>query len=412
MNKIKKNSKNLNYFFAVFVLFDKILTKIAIFLIKIYQKTLSPDKGILSFYFKSKICSHEPHCSEYSIRTLKRYWFLNWFPMSIDRILHCLPSMHKIYDPEHYRVVFISSAPIWTPFLDELVADPRFEVVGIVTQPDKPVGRWLTLQENIIKTHAKKLGISDSKIQTPTKINPEKSIEGKNFFDQLTALKPDYLVVIAYGKIIPQNILDIPVFWPINVHWSLLPKYRWASPIQTIFLNQEKESGITIMHMDAGMDTWDIISQKSFEIPFDRTYKDCIEHMQIIWPKFLNQTLRNYAKNNLKTQKQDENKVICCKKIEKSDGEVNVFTDSLEEIYAKYRGFFLWPRIYFLFEGKKVIIEKLVLEKKYYEEKSDFPLISSQGDLHPAVQEIHIKPEGKKSMDWNSFKNWYLKKAL
>ena len=132
--------------------------------------------------------------------------------MSIDRILHCLPSMHKIYDPEHYRVVFISSAPIGTPFLDELVADPRFEVVGIVTQPDKPVGRGLTLQENIIKTHAKKLGISDNKIQTPIKINPEKSIEGKNFFDRLSAVKPDFLVVIAYGKIIPQNILDIPVF--------------------------------------------------------------------------------------------------------------------------------------------------------------------------------------------------------
>ena len=132
--------------------------------------------------------------------------------MSIDRILHCLPSMHKIYDPEHYRVVFISSAPIGTPFLDELVADPRFEVVGIVTQPDKPVGRGLTLQENIIQTHAKKLGIRDSKIQTPTKINPEKSIEGKNFFDRLSAVKPDFLVVIAYGKIIPQNILDIPVF--------------------------------------------------------------------------------------------------------------------------------------------------------------------------------------------------------
>lgn len=132
--------------------------------------------------------------------------------MSIDRILHCLPSMNKIYDPEHYRIVFISSAPIGTPFLDELVADPRFEVVGIVTQPDKPVGRGLTLQENIIKTHAKKLGISDNKIQTPIKINPEKSIEGKNFFDRLSAVKPDFLVVIAYGKIIPQNILDIPVF--------------------------------------------------------------------------------------------------------------------------------------------------------------------------------------------------------
>lgn len=290
--------------------------------------------------------------------------------------------------------------------------DNRFEIIGVVTQPDKPVGRGLNLQENIIKTQAKTLRIAEKNIKTPTKINPDTSLEGKNFFDWLKGLKPDYLVVIAYWKIIPQSILDIPIFWPINVHGSLLPKYRWASPIQTTFLNKEEESWITIMHMDSGMDTWDIISQKTFKIPFDWTCLDSIKHMQKIGPKFLNQTLRDYAKNKIKAQKQDEKQVIDCKKIEKSDWEIEVFSDSLETIYAKYRGYYLWPKIHFILDGKKVIIEKLILDKTNYEQKSEFPLFSSQWELHSAVKEILLKPEWKKTMDWISFKNGYLKKTL
>ena len=134
--------------------------------------------------------------------------------------------------------------------------------------------------------------------------------------------------------------------------------------------------------------------------------------MQKIGPKFLNQTLRDYAKNKIKTQKQDEKQVIDCKKIEKSDWEIEVFSDSLETIYAKYRGYYLWPKIHFILDGKKVIIEKLILDKTNYEQKSEFPLFSSQWELHSAVKEILLKPEWKKTMDWISFKNGYLKKTL
>ena len=133
---------------------DRMLARFLIILIRGYQRTLSPDKGILSFYFKGKVCSHEPHCSEYWVRTLARYGFLNWISKVSDRVLHCLPSMQKIYDPEFYKVVFFSSAPIGVPFMQELMQDPRFEVVGVVTQPDKPVGRGLKLQPNIIKSQA------------------------------------------------------------------------------------------------------------------------------------------------------------------------------------------------------------------------------------------------------------------
>ncbi|MEI7919296.1 MAG: formyltransferase family protein [bacterium] len=119
-------------------------------------------------------------------------------------------------------------------------------------------------------------------IYTPTKLNPEKSEEGRQFAERLKEKNPDFLVVIAYGKIIPQSILDIPNIAPINIHGSLLPKYRGASPIQSTLLNNDKETGITIMKMDATMDTGNMIDILRFRIPFTRTTKELIEEMQKI----------------------------------------------------------------------------------------------------------------------------------
>jgi methionyl-tRNA formyltransferase len=125
------------------------------------------------------------------------------------------------------------------------------------------------------------------------------------------------LVVIAYGKIIPQQILDIPTIAPINIHGSLLPKYRGASPIQSTLLHNDKETGITIMKMDATMDTGNMIDILRFGIPFDWTTQQLIQKMQTIGPKFLNDTLRKYAKKFLGEVKQNEDKATYCNKIEK-----------------------------------------------------------------------------------------------
>lgn len=125
------------------------------------------------------------------------------------------------------------------------------------------------------------------------------------------------MVVIAYGKIIPQAILDIPKIAPINVHGSLLPKYRGASPIQSTLLNNDKETGITIMKMDATMDTGNMIDILRFTIPFQWTTKDLIEEMKKIGPKFLTTTLWKYGKKLLGEVVQQENKATYCGKIEK-----------------------------------------------------------------------------------------------
>jgi methionyl-tRNA formyltransferase len=148
-------------------------------------------------------------------------------------------------------------------------------------------------------------------------LNPEKSEEGREFTQRLKEKNPDLLVVIAYGKIIPQAILDIPKIAPINVHGSILPKYRGASPIQSTLLHNEKETGITIIKMDAGMDTGNMIDILRFTIPFNRTTKELIDEMKNIGPNFLNNTLRKYGKKMLGEVKQNENKATYCGKIEK-----------------------------------------------------------------------------------------------
>lgn len=334
------------------------------------------------------------------------------------------------YDPDHYKIVFFSSAPIGVPFLQELAKDKRFEVVGVVTQCDKPQWRGMEMCENIIKTECKRVIASDSVaihnnqnidafIKTPTKLNPEKSEEWKEFAKRLKEKEPDFLVVIAYGKIIPENILDIAKIAPINVHGSILPKYRWASPIQSVFLNGEKSSGITIMKMDKWMDTWDMIDIKQTKLHFDRTCKDLIERMKIEWPAFLNDTVRKFGKKVLWHKKQDDDKATYCSKIEKEIWLIDPYKDSLEEIYNKYRAFFLRPKIYFIHQGKRIIIEELILDENIYNQQKDNPLLNwsviasvneaIQNELNTSIKDIKVKPEGKKPMDRDSFKNGYLK---
>lgn len=415
---------------------DKIFAEIAIVLIKIYQYTISPDKWIPSLRLKWKICAHEPHCSKYSVLSFKRYWFLFWFPKVIDRVFSCVGSKQKIYDPHKYNIVFFSSAPIWVPFLKKLNDSKRFDIKGIVTMPDKPSDRWMQIKPNIIKTEWEKIiklsSWAKSKdllkkainfIQTPNSLRLDSKKYAKevhNFKLRLESKKPDYLVVIAYGKIIPQYILDIPKIAPINVHWSLLPKYRGASPLQSIFLNWDKTSWITIMKMDAGMDTGDMIDKLKFKLDFHRTVKDLIDELMKKWPSFLNKTLINYGKRLLWEVKQSEDHATYCQKIEKEDWEINPNTDTLETIYKKYRAYALRPKIFFYLtpfikggqgdskKQKRIVIENLILDEKLFENNKTKSLFEGK-NLNKAIIEILLKPEWKKAMTRDAFKTWYLK---
>lgn len=162
------------------------------------------------------------------------------------------------------------------------------------------------------------------------------------------------------------------------------------------------------------MDTGDMIDILKFKIPFDRTVAEVIEKMKTIGPKLLCDTLWKYGKRMLGEVKQDDNQATYCSKIEKEDGEIDPRKESLQLVYNKYRAFFLWPKIYFFQATKgehmlRIIIEKMILDEKLFHEKKDLPLFDEKRNLHPAIKEIFLKPEGKKILSREDFVNGYCK---
>ncbi len=332
--------------------------------------------------------------------------------MSVDRVSQCGPSTTIKYDPSSYKVVFFSSAPIGIPFMDKLNDDKRFDLVGAVTMPDAQSGRWMKLQANVIKTHALKLWIDENNIQTPRslKLDSKKfSNDAENCHYRLRNIEPDFVVVIAYGKVIPEEMLSIPYFGSINVHGSILPHYRGASPLQTIFLENQAKTWITIMLMSKNVDEGDILTTKEIKIPLERTAVDLIEKMKNDGPKLLVDTLRNYGKGHIDPKPQDHTQATYSNKIEKHHGTVDPFKDSLQSIYNKRRAYILWPKTSFIHDGKQILIEKIVLNSSLYEANNNNPLLSWSFELNTAVLDLQVKPEDKKTISWEDFKRWYVK---
>lgn len=398
-----------------------IANKTAILLIKAYQATLSPDKWLFSPWLKGRVCAHEPHCSEYAIQCFRQYPFFQALTYTFDRIMTCTPSHHKKHDPSSYRVVFASGAPIGVPFLQAISDDPRYELVWVVTMPDAARDRWQKVKENVIKLKAKSLKL---KTVTPHSLRLDSkkyASEAKEFQNRLQNLDVDFLVVVAYGKIIPRHILEIPKVWPINVHGSLLPRYRGASPLQSVFIDGESKTWVTVMLMDEWLDTGDMLSKLKTKLPLSWTVKDLISRIQNNSPKHLLETLWDYAKWDIHAKPQDEALVTHCSKIEKNDGKIDLHTDTLREIYQKYQAYALWPKIFFYYnDNKRAIIESIEIdEEKYLEQKNLFDeaffgLFGQPQDhlthLNPLIKNITIKPEWKKAMNWQEFQSNFLTK--
>jgi len=220
---------------------------------------------------------------------------------------------------------------------------------------------------------------------------------------QLIDLKPDFLVVVAYGYLLPQHILDIPSIAPINVHGSLLPKYRGASPIQSVFLHQELESGITIMLMSAGMDEWDMITKLKTKLALDRTATDLMHWMMEHGPKHLNKTLRDYGKKLVSATPQDDKEATHCGKIAKEDGLIDPRKDSLQDVYIKYQAYAMRPKIYFIYNNKRVIIESIELISDSRKLLNTDICIWKDNRPNSSIKQLICKPEGKKAMTWDNF---------
>lgn len=231
------------------------------------------------------------------------------------------------------RIIFMGTAELACASLDALAKSQEFNVIAVVTQPDKPKGRDLKLQSSAVKALALKLNLP---VLQPIKARAE------DFVTTLRELKPDLIVVVAYGQILPQAILDLPRLGCLNVHTSLLPKYRGAAPIQWAILEDEPETGVTIMKMDAGLDSGDILTQTQTPIQPDDDSQTLHDRLAILGAELLTQTIPNVAAKSILPRKQPTEGSSYARKISKEDGKLN-WNEPARKLWNQIRAFTPWP---------------------------------------------------------------------
>ena len=255
------------------------------------------------------------------------------------------------------RVIFMGTPEFALPGLRRLIAVPDFDIVGVYTQPDKPVGRRQELTASPVKELALKHNI---KVFQPAKINLE--------MENIKNLKPDLIIVIAYGKIIPQAILDIPTKGCINIHASLLPKYRGAACLNAPILNGDAETGVTIMKMEAGLDTGPILRQAKIKLNGAENLEDVHDRLAELGAEILVPTLTDFIDGKIQPQIQDDAQASYVKTIDKEDGKI-IWTKSAAEIERMIRAYNPWPGTYGKIDGqtlKIITVDQKILSINNY----------------------------------------------
>ncbi|HBR17715.1 MAG: methionyl-tRNA formyltransferase [Deltaproteobacteria bacterium RIFCSPLOWO2_12_FULL_43_16] len=288
------------------------------------------------------------------------------------------------------------------PSLKTLIAAGE-DVAAVVTQPDKPKGRGKHLSPPPVKELALKYNI-------PV-LQPEK-IRDEAFINIIQKLRPDIIVVIAYGKILPKAILDIPPKGCINVHASLLPKYRGAAPINWAIINGEKETGITTMLMDEGMDTGDILLTERVEIQDNDTTDSVYEKLKDIGANLLIKTISGLKKGMVRPIDQDDSYATYAPMLKKEDGRID-WAIKPEEIRNLIRGMYPWPGAYTRWEGKQLKIFKaqVASEERTSEEPGVIIKTSTDGIYVATGAGIllitELQPENKSKMSASEFIKGY-----
>lgn len=313
------------------------------------------------------------------------------------------------------QIVFMGTPDIARKSLKSLV-ESGHEILAVVTNPDKPKGRGKNIAFSEVKEYALE---KDLKVYQPLKVR-----KNEEFLNEIKSLNPDAIVVVAYGKILPKELLDIPKYGAINVHGSLLPKLRGAAPIQWSVLNGDKVTGITTMFMDEGMDTGDMILQESLEIGEDETTGELWDRMGDLGAKLLVQTiskLEEVKKNNPQPSNLEEVKKAMGAKTQEGDATIAPMLDkemskidwnkTAREIHNLVRGLNPIMGTYTYCEGKKLKIWKTKLVKDDSKtgkpgeilkaDKSGLVISTGEGNL----EIFELQGENAKKMDYKSFLN-------
>ena len=298
------------------------------------------------------------------------------------------------------RIVFMGSPDFSLPSLRELAK--TYDVAGVVTQPDRASGRGRTMKPPPVKMLAQELNI-------PV-IQPEK-LKQPDAMEQLIAWVPDLIVVAAFGQILRKDVLDLPKYGCINVHASLLPRWRGAAPINAAILAGDDETGVTIMQMDVGLDTGPMLAKRSIRIKPDDTAGSIFQILSTLGADLLIETLPDYLSGKIQPEPQPEEGATYAPMLKKEDGKLD-FTQNVNDLERRIRAFNPWPGTFMDFDGTMFKIhrahvkqgnasagERLVVQNQ--------PAVGAGGGILVLDE---VQPAGKKSMSGKSFlsgaRNW------
>jgi methionyl-tRNA formyltransferase len=252
------------------------------------------------------------------------------------------------------RVVFIGTGEIGVPTLRWLIGTREHELAGVVTQPDKPVGRKQLVTPPPIKTA---LVDCDVPVFQPQRIKSDEAVAA------LRELAPDVIVVMAYGQILPRSVLEIPRVACLNLHASLLPRHRGAAPIQATIIAGDNETGITVMYMDEGVDTGDILLQSRVDIAPDETGGSLHDKLAQVAPDALREALQQLANGTAPRTVQDSALASYAQKLEREDGEID-WSEPAALIERKVRAFDPWPGASTIVNGRKLKIFRSAVDER------------------------------------------------
>ena len=295
------------------------------------------------------------------------------------------------------RIIYMGTPDFAVPCLERLVAD-GFDVACVVTQPDKPRGRKQEMTPSEVKVCAMNHGIE---VYQPDSLRTDEA------YEYLKKFEPDYIIVAAYGKILPKRILDMPKFACINVHGSLLPKYRGAAPIQRSVLAGDKVTGITTMLMGEGLDTGNMLLKSEYVIDINATSGEVFDALAASAPDLLIETIDKFTKGEIIPEKQNEAEATHAAMLSKDEAVID-WNKSAEEIHNLVRGMAPWPVAFTVYNGKKMKIftTELIGEKtslsagKFKEDKNRILVACGDGKL---IEVKSLQLEGGKRLEAKQF---------
>lgn len=297
------------------------------------------------------------------------------------------------------RIVFMGTPDFAVQSLNALVTAGH-DVAAVITQPDRPKGRGNKLAFPEVKTRALELGLP---VHQPLKVKDE------SFLELLRGYAPDVIVVVAYGRILPESVLELPPYGCINVHGSLLPAYRGAAPIQRAVFDGCTQSGVTIMQMDAGMDTGDMLLQGSLPITAEDTSGTMFEKLAVLGGRLLTEALEQLQQGTIQRQKQQEEAATYAARILKEDEQIQ-WDWTANQIFCQIRALSPAPGAYTMWNGQRLKIWKSRLNDTHTDQKpgtiveigKDYLLVQTgQGCL----EITELQPAGKKAMPAKAFCN-------